>query len=160
MSFKHQLFLIFFECPVFCPVSSFIITKSCLSSLSMPLTIFYRVTRSPHYLLSCRVGSIISFSLLVLLVLAPFLWLLLDIFLYLGSTPLLYIPISDVSYWLELFSSYPYTYNGKPLSFWLISCTLIQRVGLYTVLGTVYLVSLHPDLFSSLVLLITSCPIL
>ena len=63
MAVKHQLFLIFFECPLICLVSFSIIIRSCLSSLSMPFTIFYKVIRSPLSLLSCRVGSPISFNL-------------------------------------------------------------------------------------------------
>ena len=63
MSFKHRIFFIFLECPLICLVSSSIITSFCFSSFSMPFTILYKVIRSLLSLLSCRVGSPISFNL-------------------------------------------------------------------------------------------------
>lgn len=56
MSFKHKLFLIF-KCSLVSPFFfPFIITRFCLFSFLMPLTILYSY-RSPLSLLSCRVGS-------------------------------------------------------------------------------------------------------
>ncbi|MPC58887.1 hypothetical protein E2C01_052898 [Portunus trituberculatus] len=61
ISFTHCFILIFFSCPLVLP-SSVNSTKSSLSIFSRSLTILYIVIRYPCSLLSCKVGSPLSFS--------------------------------------------------------------------------------------------------
>ena len=121
VSFRHRLFLIFLECPLICLVSSSITTRFCLSSFSIPFTVLYRVIRSPHSLLFCRVDNSISFNLSSYVsslksgtIFVVSFVVSLYPFLHLVTIPLLHIPTSDVSYWLEFFSSCPYPCSRKP----------------------------------------------